>query len=271
MTRLRWTYRRSTLCFVAICLVALSLTGLTPDAFAQVAQEVAPDSASEALTNGVREMADAPVTLDVSIVQLFMLVTVLSLAPGLAMMVTCLPLIVIVLSFLRQALGLQQTPPNSMIMGLGLILTFFIMEPVFAQSWEMGVQPYMDGALDEGMAFDLAIEPFRAFMSSRVEPDTIQRLADSLPGRDWAQGEEPSLGLLTSAFMLSEIKTAFQIGFALFLPFLAIDLAVASVLMAMGMMMVPPAVVSLPFKLGFFVLADGWLKITEALLQGYAL
>lgn len=240
-----------------------------PDVLAQVAPDA--DSVSDALTNGVRDAADAPVALDVSIVQLFLLVTVLSLAPGIAMMVTCLPLIVIVLSFLRQALGLQQTPPNSMIMGLALILTFFIMEPVFAESWAQGVQPYMDGVLDEAMAFDLAIEPFRAFMTGRVDAETIQRLADSLPGREWTPGEEPSLGLLTSAFMLSEIKTAFQIGFAIFLPFLAIDLAVASVLMAMGMMMVPPAVVSLPFKLGFFVLADGWLKITEALLQGYAL
>ncbi|MGB6231486.1 MAG: flagellar type III secretion system pore protein FliP [Litorimonas sp.] len=256
---------------VLAALAALGLLfGFAPDALAQVVP-AEPGTVPDALQNGVRDAMDAPVSLDVSIVQLFLLVTVLSLAPGLAMMVTCLPLIVIVLSFLRQALGLQQTPPNSMIMGLALILTFFIMEPVFAQSWAEGVQPYMDGMVDEATAFDLAIEPFRAFMSGRVDAETIQRLADSLPGREWSPGEEPSLGLLTSAFMLSEIKTAFQIGFAIFLPFLAIDLAVASVLMAMGMMMVPPAVVSLPFKLGFFVLADGWLKITEALLQGYAL
>lgn len=263
------TLRRLAYAGLLVGLVLALMAGLTPEVLAQVVPEV--DPVTDALADGVNELADAPVSLDVSIVQLFLLVTVLSLAPGIAMMVTCLPLIVIVLSFLRQALGLQQTPPNSMIMGLALILTFFIMEPVFAQSWDLGVQPYMDGVVDEAAAFDLAIEPFRAFMSGRVDDDTIQRLADSLPGRDWAPGEEPSLGLLTSAFMLSEIKTAFQIGFAIFLPFLAIDLAVASVLMAMGMMMVPPAVVSLPFKLGFFVLADGWLKITEALLQGYAL
>ena len=255
--------------FAFALLIGVMALWFAPDVWAQVAPE--PDTVTDALSNGLRDAADAPVALDVSIVQLFLMVTVLSLAPGIAMMVTCLPLIVIVLSFLRQAIGLQQTPPNSMIMGLGLILTFFIMEPVFADSWAQGVQPYMDGILDEEMASDLAIEPFGVLMSGRVEPDTIQRLADSIPGREWAPGEEPSLGLLTSAFMLSEIKTAFQIGFAIFLPFLVIDLAVASVLMAMGMMMVPPAVVSLPFKLGFFVLADGWLKITEALLQGYAL
>lgn len=240
-----------------------------PDAIAQVATDT--DSAAEALKSGVRDVADAPVTLDVSIVQLFLLVTVLSLAPAIAMMVTCLPLIVIVLSFLRQALGLQQTPPNSMIMGLALILTFFIMEPVFIESWNEGVSPYMDGIIDESTAFDLAMAPFRAFMESRVSEETIMRLAEALPGREWTPGTEPSLGLLTSSFMLSEIKTAFQIGFAIFLCFLAIDLAVASVLMAMGMMMVPPAVVSLPFKIGFFVLADGWLKVTEALLRSYGI
>jgi len=255
---------------LALLLFALLLTLVAgPEAIAQVASD--PDTVSEALTSGVREVADAPVTLDVSIVQLFLLVTVLSLAPAIAMMVTCLPLIVIVLSFLRQALGLQQTPPNSMIMGLALILTFFIMEPVFIASWNEGVSPYMDGIIDESTAFELAMAPFREFMESRVSEETILRLADALPGREWTPGTEPSLGLLTSSFMLSEIKTAFQIGFAIFLCFLAIDLAVASVLMAMGMMMVPPAVVSLPFKIGFFVLADGWLKVTEALLRSYGI
>lgn len=255
---------------IAVSIVFLILAAtFGADALAQVASDTS--DAAEALTSGVREVADAPVTLDVSIVQLFLLVTVLSLAPAIAMMVTCLPLIVIVLSFLRQALGLQQTPPNSMIMGLALILTFFIMEPVFIESWNTGVSPYMDGIIDETTAFDLAIAPFRAFMESRVSEETILRLADALPGREWTPGTEPSLGLLTSAFMLSEIKTAFQIGFAIFLCFLAIDLAVASVLMAMGMMMVPPAVVSLPFKIGFFVLADGWLKVTEALLRSYGI
>lgn len=259
---------------LSISLIAATLL-IAPDLAAQVASDAAqnpsPDGATQALNQGVEQLADAPVTLDVSIIQLFMLVTVLSLAPGIAMMVTCLPLIVIVLSFLRQALGLQQTPPNSMIMGLGLILTFFIMEPVFQQSYEAGVEPYMDGLIDEGDAFSRSIGPFRDFMENRVEEEVIVRLADTLPNREFTPGDEPSLGLLTSAFMLSEIKTAFQIGFAIFLPFLAIDLAVASVLMAMGMMMVPPAVVSLPFKLGFFVLADGWLKITEALLRSYGL
>lgn len=249
--------------------IAILILGalFAPDVLAQTS----PDGAAEALSQGVEQLADAPVTLDVSIIQLFMLVTVLSLAPGIAMMVTCLPLIVIVFSFLRQAMGLQQTPPNSMIMGLGLILTFFIMEPVFQESYAAGVEPYMDGLIDEGDAFDRSIAPFRTFMENRVDEETLIRVSETLPNREFTPGDEPSLGLLTSSFMLSEIKTAFQIGFAIFLPFLAIDLAVASVLMAMGMMMVPPAVVSLPFKLGFFVLADGWLKITEALLRSYGL
>ena len=208
--------------------------------------------------------------LSARIIQLFLIITVLSLAPGIAMMITCLPFMVIVFSFLRQAIGLQQAPPNMMIMSLAMFLTFFVMEPVFKQSWNDGIQPFMDGALTEEQAFENSLTPFRAFMDNRVEPDTVSRLADALPDREYNPEEETPLSLLVTAFMLSEIKHAFQIGFVIFLPFLIIDLIVASVLMAMGMMMVPPVIVSLPFKLAFFVMADGWIKITEALLRGYA-
>jgi len=206
---------------------------------------------------------------DGRIIQLFLMITVLSLAPGLAMMITCLPFMVIVFSFLRQSIGLQQSPPNMMIMGLAMFLTFFVMEPVFMESWDSGISPYMDGEITEEVAFEQTLAPFRAFMESRVEDGTVERLAASLPEREFDLTGETPLSLLVTSFMLSEIKHAFQIGFVIFLPFLIIDLVIASILMAMGMMMVPPAVVSLPFKLAFFVLADGWMKITEAILRGY--
>ncbi len=205
---------------------------------------------------------------DRRIIQLFLIVTVLSLAPGIAMMITCLPFIVIVFSFLRQAIGLQQSPPNMMIMGLAMFLTFFIMQPVFTQSWQEGISPYMDGEITEIQATERTLAPFRVFMKNRVGDDAVERLAATMPEREFNM-EEPEFNLLVTAFMLSEIKRGFQIGFVIFLPFLIIDLIVASVLMAMGMMMVPPAVVSLPFKLAFFVVADGWMKITEALIAGY--
>lgn len=204
-----------------------------------------------------------------TVVQLFLFVTVLSLVPGIAMMVTCLPFMVIVFSILRQALGVQQAPPNMMIMALAMFLTFFIMEPVFMEAWTNGLSPYIDGTITEQEAWLQTTGPFREFMMRRTDPEALFMLSDAL-NRPIGPDEEPSFALLSTAFMLSEIKHAFQIGFVIFMPFMVIDLVVASVLMAVGMMMVPPTVVSLPFKLGFFVLADGWLKITEALIRGYA-
>lgn len=204
-----------------------------------------------------------------TVVQLFLFVTVLSLVPGIAMMVTCLPFMVIVFSILRQALGVQQAPPNMMIMALSMFLTFFIMEPVFMEAWANGLSPYIDGTLAEQDAWVMTTDPFREFMMRRTDPETLLMLSDAL-NRPVGPEEQHSFALLSTGFMLSEIKHAFQIGFVIFMPFMVIDLVVASILMAVGMMMVPPTVVSLPFKLGFFVLADGWLKITEALLRGYA-
>ena len=197
------------------------------------------------------------------------LVTVLSIAPGILMMVTCFPFITIIFSFLRQALGLQTAPPAMMLTSLALFLTYFIMEPVFADAWSVGIKPLIDGDVTEIQGMADALGPFRDFMVGRVNQDTLYRLGDAIdrPVRDTAAAD---ISLLIPSFMLSEITRAFQIGFAIFLPFLVIDLVVASVLMAMGMMMVPPAVVALPFKLAFFVLADGWVKIVEALLRGYS-
>lgn len=206
--------------------------------------------------------------LSASLVQLFLVVTVLSLAPGIAMMVTCLPFLVIVFSLMRQAIGVQQAPPNMMLMALAVFLTFFIMEPVFRDAWENGLSPYINDELDEGAAWNRTIGPFREFMERRTDPEALFSLSSAL-NRPVPTNGETSFPLLATAFMLSEIKHGFQVGFVIFLPFVVIDLVVASVLMAVGMMMVPPTVVSLPFKLGFFVLADGWLRITEAVIRGY--
>ncbi len=210
--------------------------------------------------------------LSARVIQLFALVTVLSLAPGIAMMITCLPFMVIVFSILRQAIGLQQSPPNMLIMSLALFLTYFVMEPVFTEAWRGGVQPLLDGDLTEAQGIERALAPFRAFMESRVSPVAVATLSEAASSRvaGPAGGETP-LPILVPAFMLSEIQRAFEVGFVLFLPFLIIDLIVASILMAMGMMMVPPAIVSLPFKLAFFVLANGWVVIAGAVVKGYGL
>lgn len=237
---------------------------------ADVQAQVEPDASDtirEAIENAVGDGEDTG--LNARIIQLFLVVTVLSLVPGLAMMITCLPFMVIVFSFLRQAIGLQQSPPNMMIMGLAMFLTFFVMEPVFTKAWDDGLSPMMDGEITEQQGIERTLTPFRSFMEARVQQDTLERLAATMPERNYDLTGDIPLSLLITSFMLSEIKQAFQIGFVIFLPFLIIDLIVASVLMAMGMMMVPPAVVSLPFKLAFFVMADGWIKITEALLRGY--
>ena len=199
-------------------------------------------------------------------IQLIALITVLSLAPGLAVMITCFPFVVTVLSILRQALGLQQAPPNMLIVSLALFLTYFVMAPVFAAAYEAGIAPLISGALTPEEAIPAAYAPFRDFMTNRVDPDTLRSLAEL---REVAPGDTPDASILIPAFMLSEVERAFQIGFLIFLPFLVIDLVVAAVLMSMGMMMVPPALVSLPFKLAFFVVADGWSLISEALVRSY--
>ncbi|MFV0474793.1 MAG: flagellar type III secretion system pore protein FliP [Pikeienuella sp.] len=208
--------------------------------------------------------------LTLQVVQLMALLTVLSLAPGIAMMVTCFPFMITVLSILRQAVGVQQAPPNMMIVSLALFLTYFVMAPVFDEAWDRGVAPLMEGRATTDIAFAETMAPIRAFMERRVDPATVEALAEAAPGREAPPpGAEAPLSLLIPGFLLSEIKRGFEIGFLIFIPFLIIDLVVASILMAMGMMMVPPAVVSLPFKLAFFVLADGWTLLAGALVRGY--
>lgn len=201
-------------------------------------------------------------------VQLLLLVTVLSIVPGLAVMLTCFPFIVTVLSILRQAIGLQQSPPNMLIISLALFLTWFVMDPVLTEAWVKGLEPLSNGLIDVQTAIPLVLAPFRAFMTNRLDPDTFAALQALRPEAATALADAP-LSVLVPSFILSEIQRAFEIGFLVFLPFLIIDLVVASVLMSMGMMMVPPAVVALPFKLAFFVVADGWTLISSALVRSY--
>ena len=203
-------------------------------------------------------------------IQLLALLTVLSLVPGLAIMVTCFPFLVTVFAILRQAIGLQQSPPNMLLVSLALFLTYFVMEPVFVRAWLDGLQPLVDETLDLEEALPRMIAPFREFMAGRLAPDTFAALADLRPGSvDVAPTPDAPLSILVPSFMLSEIERAFQVGFLIFLPFLIIDLVVAAVLMSMGMMMVPPAIVSMPFKLAFFVVADGWSLIAGSLVRSY--
>ncbi len=205
-------------------------------------------------------------------IQLIALITLLSLVPGLAIMVTCFPFLVTVLSILRLAIGLQQAPPNMLIVSLALFLTYFVMEPVFAEAWASGFQPLSEGTLPIEDALAAMLAPFRAFMAARVDPATFLELAalridSAAPLPELGAGSP--LSILVPSFLLSEVQRAFEIGFLIFLPFLIIDLVVAAILMSMGMMMVPPAVVSLPFKLAFFVVADGWTLLASALVRSY--
>ncbi len=203
-------------------------------------------------------------------IQLIGAITLLSIAPGLAIMVTCFPFIVTVLSILRQAIGLQQAPPNMLIISLALFLTYFVMDPVFQEAWSQGLKPLTEGELNVEEAFPLTIAPFRTFMAARLDVETFASLAELRSFELTSSSpEQAPLSLLVPSFMLSEVERAFQIGFLVFLPFLIIDLVVAAVLMSMGMMMVPPAVVSLPFKLAFFAVADGWSLIATALVRSY--
>ncbi|MEC9196144.1 MAG: flagellar type III secretion system pore protein FliP [Pseudomonadota bacterium] len=193
--------------------------------------------------------------------------TFLAAAPAILIMVTCFPFFVTVFAIMRQGIGLQQSPPNMLLIGLALFMTFFVMEPIFLQAWNDGIQPVRAGTLSFEEGFTRASEPFVSFMQKRTDPDTLYAMEQARAIGE--QSENTTLTTIIPAFVISEISHAFQVGFLIYLPFLIIDLVVSAVLMSMGMMMVPPAVVSLPFKLGFFVLSDGWSLITLRLIESY--
>lgn len=200
--------------------------------------------------------------------QLIALITVLSLAPSILIMVTSFTRIVVVLSLLRTALGTQTAPPNTVMVSLALFLTAFIMAPVFTQAYNDAVVPMVAGQITPEEAFTRATPPFRTFMLQHVREKDLRLFSDM--AQEQAQSpEDVSLRALVPAFMISELRRAFEIGFLLFVPFLVIDLVVASILMSMGMMMLPPIIVSLPFKLIFFVLVDGWNLVAGSLVESF--
>ncbi len=204
-------------------------------------------------------------------IQLFVIVALIGFAPGLLIMATCFPFIVTVFSILRQAIGLQQSPPNMLIVSVALVLTYYVMDPVFLEAWQNGLQPFLRDELPAETAVSEVFEPFRVFMMARTDPETLASMAEiraETSSTDYTLSDPPK-SVLIPAFLLSEMTNAFQVGFLIFLPFLIIDLVVAAILMSMGMMMVPPALVSLPFKLAFFAVANGWTLIAESLVAGY--
>ena len=212
--------------------------------------------------------ADNPADV-VNTIKIVMMLTVLTLAPAILIMMTSFTRIIVVLSFIRQAIGTQQMPPNQMLVGLSLFLTFFIMQPHFSEINQKALQPYLAGTMKQEDAFNSAMTPLRRFMFSQTrESDLALFVRLSKMVKPSTRADVPTMVLIPS-FIISELKTAFQIGFIVYLPFLVIDMVVASVLMAMGMMMLPPVVVSLPFKIMLFVLVDGWELIVGSLVQSF--
>ncbi|KQT86019.1 flagellar type III secretion system pore protein FliP [Aurantimonas sp. Leaf443] len=213
------------------------------------------------------------------IVQLFGIVTVLSVAPGLLVMVTSFTRIVIALSIMRTGLGLQSTPANLILISLSLFMTFFVMSPTFDQAWREGLKPLIDNQIAEEEAFERIVDPFRDFMLSQVRPQDLALFGDISAAESRSrvepieqgdgEGEITDLRIIVPAFMISELRRGFEIGFLIVLPFLVIDLIVATLTMSMGMMMLPPTVISLPFKILFFVLIDGWNMLVGSLTRSF--
>jgi len=208
------------------------------------------------------------------LIQIIALVTVLSLAPSIIVMVTSFTRIVVVLAFLRTALGLQQTPPNAVLVSLALFATGFIMAPTLEQVYDEGLAPLLNESIDEAEAFNRAVMPVRRFMLDHVRSKDLELFLElAAPGAEeppvLENPDDTPLRSLIPAFMISELRRAFEIGFLIFIPFLIIDMVVASVLMSMGMMMLPPVLISMPFKLVFFVLVDGWYLIMGSLVASY--
>ena len=208
-------------------------------------------------------------TVTGQLIRLVLLLTILSLAPSILVMVTSFTRIVVVLSFLRSAMGLQQTPPNAVIVSLALFVTGFVMAPTLERIWERAVVPLMGEEIDEQEALAEASGPIREFMLAHVRPKDLALFLEISRQPDVASPEDTSLRALIPAFMISELRRAFEIGFLIFIPFLIIDMVVASILMSMGMMMLPPVLISLPFKLIFFVLVDGWYLTVGSLVESF--
>jgi len=239
----------------AFAILLISLAALTPAA----AQDISINIGGQGGGGGLTER----------VIQLVALLTVISLAPSILVMMTSFTRIVVVLSLLRTALGTATAPPNAVIVSLSLFLTAFVMGPALQRSYDLGMRPLVNNEITVEQAFQRSSGPLRAFMQKNVREKDLQLFMGLSGEKTPDKPEDLSLRILVPAFMISELRRAFEIGFLLFLPFLIIDLVVASVLMSMGMMMLPPVVVSLPFKLIFFVLVDGWSLVAGSLVQSY--
>ncbi len=205
--------------------------------------------------------------------QIFLLViiiTVLSVAPGLLIMVTCFTRFVIALSFLRTGLGLQTTPANLILISLALFMTFYVMAPTFDQAWHNGLKPLVENQISEEEAYGRITAPFRTFMRANVREKDLSLFEELAGAKLRSDDEQIELRVLIPAFMISELRRAFEIGFLIVLPFLVIDMIVATMTMSMGMMMLPPTVISLPFKILFFILIDGWNLLVGGLIRSFA-
>lgn len=244
----------------------LALAGLMALVLGLAGGLLAPPALAQSVTF---DLGDAGGTTTGRIVQLVALMTVLSLAPSILIMMTAFTRIVIVLSFLRSALGVQQVPPNTVMVSLALFLTFFVMAPVFERSYTQGIQPLINQDIDEMEAFRRTTGPLREFMLHHTGEKDLRLFLDMARIETLQEPSQTPLHVLVPAFMISEIKRAFEIGFLLFLPFLIIDMVVSSILMSMGMMMLPPTMVAIPFKIIFFVLVDGWHLIAGSLARSF--
>ncbi len=211
---------------------------------------------------------DGGETLTGRVVQLLGLLTILSLAPSILIMMTSFTRIVVVLSFLRTAMGVQQTPPNTVMISLALFLTFFIMAPTFQAAYDTALKPLLNQEIEEVEAFERGVEPFKMFMLQHTREKDLELFVEISEDTAATPMDLP-ITVIIPSFMISELRRAFEIGFMLFLPFLIIDMVTASILMSMGMMMLPPVMISLPFKIIFFVLVDGWYLVAGSLIKSF--
>jgi flagellar biosynthetic protein FliP len=267
-----FTWRRMALVVLvtlAACVVVLLIAGPAHAAPAAPAAPTAPVSPTAPATG------DGGVNVSVgggspsSSITLILAITVLSVAPSVLLLCTSFTKIIVVLSLVRNALGLQQSPPNQVLTGIALFLTLFVMGPVFSDINKVAVQPYMDGKMTVSQAYDAGSVPLRGFLLKNTRQDELKLMIGLSGEKKPAKAEDVGLTTLIPAFVLSELKSAFIIGLVVFIPFLVLDMLVSAALMAMGMMMVPPTIVSLPFKLLLFVVVDGWGLITTALVGSY--
>lgn len=260
--RLRYMQR---LLFIGVFLgIGLSAVFLTPENSVAAAPQTAPPFISIGI-----DQTQEPGKMAV-VLQIFLLMTILSLAPAILIMLTSFTRVVIVLSLLRRALGTMQMPPNQVIVGLALFLTFFIMTPVWDQINQKALQPYLDNQINQQQALQNATEPLRKFMFKQTREKDLALFVNIAKVERPKDVTDIPTSVLIPSFIISEVKTAFQIGLLLYVPFLIIDMVVASVLLSMGMMMLPPIMISLPFKLMLFVLADGWNLLIGSLVRSFA-